>query len=63
MKLRLCLEILKNIGYLMSFDFWKAAMFDKDFPAGKIFLLMLFAGCADILQMIVKPGYPEKAPE
>lgn len=58
MKLRLCWEIVKNLGRLFSLDFWKLALFDKEFPTKTIVLLTIFTACADILRMILVPGYP-----
>ncbi len=61
MKLRMCREIAQNLGRLLSYDFWEKAVFDKDFPAGRIILLTLFTTCADLVQMVIVPGYPDKA--
>ena len=58
MKWRMCKAIVKNIGHLMSYDFWKAGLLDQDFPAKSLALMILFAACSDILRMIFKPGYP-----
>jgi hypothetical protein len=57
----MCKAIVRNIGYLLSYDFWRLALRDKEFPVITIVLLILFAGCSDILRMIFTPGYPEKA--
>jgi precorrin-3B methylase len=58
MKIQLCKAIAKNIGTLLSIDFWLAGLRDKDFPARTIATMIIFAACADILQMILVPGYP-----
>lgn len=58
MKMRMCWEIAKNLGRLFSLDFWKLALFDKEFPAKSIVLMTIFASCADIIRMIIVPGYP-----
>ena len=58
MKRRMCLEILKNIGFLLSYDFWELAFFDKNFPAKTIFLLTIFTAISDTVKMIIVPGYP-----
>ena len=60
MKLRLCVDIARNLGRLLSYEFWETALSDKDFPTGTIVLLTLFAACSDILQMLLVPGYPGK---
>ncbi len=57
MKLRLLLQIAKNIGYLFSLDFWRSAWVDPE-TARTLVVLVLFVGCADILRMILIPGYP-----
>ncbi|MBA3733512.1 hypothetical protein H0W91_04035 [Patescibacteria group bacterium] len=60
MKFLMCKAIARNIAYLLSWGFWKPALSDPDYPAKTMALLILFAAFADIMQMILKPGYPSK---
>jgi hypothetical protein len=57
MKLRMLKEIAWNIGYLFSLSFWRTVWTDPTL-AKSLALLVLFTGCADILQIILVPGYP-----
>lgn len=60
MKLRLCWEIFKNLAWLLSWDFLKAAR--EDWAHAKLFaMLILYTAANDILRMIFVPGYPNKA--
>ena len=63
MKWRMCKCIVRNIGYILSYDFWKQAITDKDFPAKAIFILTIFTCCADSIKMVIVPGYPNNAKE
>ena len=62
MKLQLCVAIARNVSWLFSYDFWLGA-YRKDFSAKSVILLVLFAAMADILRMVLVPGYPGKAAE
>jgi hypothetical protein len=58
MKLRLCYEIVKNLGRLLSFDFWKVVI--REPRVGVYFIkAILFTAVIDIVSMIIIPGYPE----
>jgi hypothetical protein len=61
MKLRLCYEILKNFGRLLSFDFWRLGITNPDFPTFQFVKMILVLAFVDIVKMIICPGYPEKA--
>ena len=60
MKWQVLLAIAKNIGFLLSYDFWHAVLSDHDFPAIAVFKLTVFAACAEHLNMLVKPDFPDK---
>ena len=62
MKIQLCFAILKNFGRLLSWSFWEKAITNPDFPAWMFVKMIVIGACADILRMIVKPGYPPKIP-
>lgn len=59
MKWRMCKCIARNIGYVLSYDFWKSALFDRNFPAKTIFLFTIFTAISDTVKMILVPGYPK----
>lgn len=58
MKLRLCTEILKNFGRLISFDFLKAVIKNPDFPVFQIIWITVFVAFADVIKMPCIPNYP-----
>ena len=59
-KTQLCWQIVKNLAWLLSYDFWRAVFFEKEFQTRAWVSLILFAACADILRMVLVPGYPDK---
>jgi hypothetical protein len=52
MRQQICLEILKNFGRLLSFDFWQQAAVNPDFPAWFFVKLIIVGATVDILLMI-----------
>ncbi|MBP9771947.1 MAG: hypothetical protein KBD16_03440 [Candidatus Pacebacteria bacterium] len=62
MKSRLCWAILKNFGRLLSWSFWENAFTKPDFPAWMFVKMIVITAFADIVLMIIKPGYPSKMP-
>ncbi len=60
MKRKLCWCILKNLGRLLSEDFWNKAIRNPNFPAWMFVKMIVLSAIYDIFLMIIKPGYPSK---
>ena len=63
MKLRMLKEIARNFKLLLSRETWKEIGKDEGGYGGTLIILLFFTGCADILRMIFRPGYPNKTDE
>ena len=63
MKARLCLEIAKNFGRLLSVGFWKQAVTNPGFHAWFFIRLIIAGALLDIVLLVFCPGYPEEAPK
>ena len=59
MKIKLVMEIIKNIGRLLRFDFWKASFNDPS-TALSLVWVTIFVGFADIVKILLISKYPSK---
>ena len=59
MKIKLVMEIIKNIGRFLRFDFWKPPL--NDLPTAlSLVWVTIFVGFADIVKILLISKYPSK---
>jgi hypothetical protein len=63
LKLKLLWEIVRNLGRLLSGDFWYKTLTDEDFEAWSYVKIIFMSAAADIFLVCSRSDYPDLDPK